>query len=110
MGYRILFDEGTKLDIGQIHYPHKIINPWTIVDFLFLVHKKKGLEPPREFKTYLRQAKQFIKENGGSRTIYLIQKASQVSIHSFGFTFLEKLNEQTYLDKTEKQLSNKKQY
>jgi hypothetical protein len=67
---------------------------YNVVQFLFYIQERKGFEPKRPIKSYLREASKFVNKYGIDRTIELIKEANLICEYPFFFTFLEKLAEE----------------
>lgn len=78
-----------------INYPYDKIDSPSLVKFLFLVHERAGLQPHREFKTYLRQMKKFLSEVEGPQIIDLILRAIETSPYPFGIDYLRRLYDES---------------
>ena len=87
------FDEDIHpLDV-DLSFPYQKVNAPNLVKFLFLIAENKGSKMPREFRTYLREAKKFIDQVGEQQAIGLVQEAIRYSEHPFAFKFLWRLYE-----------------
>lgn len=83
--------ELSKIEPGKIEYQN---TPWNLVSLLFSLHEQKNLSPHFEFKSYLRQAKQFIRSTGDNAPSIMIM-ASQYTKHSFTFKYLKEFYEKS---------------
>lgn len=88
---------GIELDAPQSELTSEIVNPYlpvnapNLVRLMFHLHRKKRLETPRNFMSYLREAKKFIDEVGEDRAEELMLQAAKFSTNPWGFVFLNKL-------------------
>ncbi len=71
--------------------PYSPVNATNLVKFMFMLHRRKGLTPHRDFTTYLRQAKKLIDVVGADKAESLMLKAAKLSRHAWGFAFIERL-------------------
>jgi len=93
-GYSIRLDRPcNELSACEVGYPFSKVDAPSIVKFLFLMNLRRGWDPPREFCTYLRQAKKLLEEYGEDKLISLIREAAGVSTNPFGLDFVCRLGE-----------------
>lgn len=92
-GYQIELGEADGSVGGGVKNPYPSNAPG-LVQFMFLLHDRRGLVPPRKFVTYLREAKKLIDEIGPDRAEVAMRKAARVSNHPWGMGFVRKC----YLD------------
>lgn len=78
---------------SEIKNPYRL-DPWGLVEFMFLLHDRRGFSPRGKFKTYLRKAHKLINEIGGERAEKAMRKAARVSNHPWGMEFVKRC----YLD------------
>ncbi len=78
---------------NSIKNPFAPVNPWNLVCFMFMLHRRKGLLPLRPRQTYLGQAKKLIDAVGPDEAEDLMLKAAKVCKHAWGFPFIEKLRQ-----------------
>lgn len=92
-GYGLELSEKTEIKPAlMLKIPDKVTAP-ILVKILFQVHEYKGLKPPREFRTYLREAKKLLDEIGAEKSIELIKVAGAYSRNPFGFQLVRRLND-----------------
>lgn len=77
---------------NEIGYPFRDITPFNVVSFLFLIHRRRDLELPRPFKSYLREAKKFIEEVGEENVLKLFKQAIEQWEYNFGFEYMRRLH------------------
>ncbi len=82
--------EGEGLE-NSIKNPYSPVNATNLVKFMFMLHRRKGLTPHRDFTTYLRQAKKLIDVVGPDEAESLMLKAAKLSKYAWGFAFIERL-------------------
>lgn len=86
----------TPLAEQTIRYPFDKVTPWNLVEYMLLVQKRKGLEPPFEIKVHLRGMKKLLEECGEEKTIALILRAGEVSSFPFSIKFLKEFAKELY--------------
>ncbi len=89
-GYVAEYGDSRPLGTDALYFSGEV-TPYTVVELFFESHKLRGLEPDREFNTYLREAKQLIR-TAGRDTILLILKAHRIRT-PYGFQYLRRLYE-----------------
>ena len=89
---KIKTGEMGELD-NSIKNPFSPVNPWNLVCFMFMLHRRKGLLPLRPRQTYLGQAKKLIDRVGPDEAEDLMLKAAKMSRYPWGFAFIERLRQ-----------------
>ncbi len=92
----------SDLSLGEVHSPNELTikyesenySPKHLVDFIWLVHERKGLKPLLPFSAYVRHMKSLLKEIEGERIVVLILKAGEVSNYPFTVKLIKRLNEE----------------
>ncbi len=66
---------------------HPLTAP-NLVKFLFFLHQRRGWDPPRDFCSYLREAKLLVKTYPEEVLEKALVRACHCSRHPFGFNFV----------------------
>lgn len=85
--------EKTPLNGGTIENPWPPVNAPNLVRFMFLLHERRGWQPSRQFKSYLREARKVLDKHEGQIVENALRKAAAVSQHPFSFKFVERIIE-----------------
>ena len=75
------------------------ITPNNLVESMFNSIYSKGLKPHRDFQTYLREAKLFLREVDPEVAVELLLEAHRITMHAYGISFLRKLHNEKITSK-----------